>query len=83
MRQLFGLFGALVTLIPFAASQTGRLATTTLTYQVMNLVGAATLTTVAILERQYGFILMEGVWTIMSLVGLSRVWRGVAPSAAA
>jgi hypothetical protein len=29
---------------------------------------------VAAVERQYGFLLLEGVWTIMSVVGLRRVW---------
>jgi hypothetical protein len=75
MLQVVGLVGAVLILIPFAASQLGRLRTTSLAYQVLNLAGAATLTAVAVLERQYGFILLEGVWAIMSLVGLGRLWR--------
>jgi hypothetical protein len=42
----------------------------------MNLIGASTLTGVAIVERQYGFILLEGVWAAMSALGFVRVWRG-------
>lgn len=73
MLQIISLLGALLILTPFAASQLGRLKTSSVSYQVMNMVGAGALTAVAILERQYGFILLEGVWTIMSVVGLIRI----------
>ncbi len=73
MLQVISVAGALLILTPFAASQLGRLKTSNLSYQVMNLIGAGTLTVVAVLESQYGFILLEGVWTIMSAVGLRRV----------
>lgn len=73
MRQAISLLGALLILIPFAASQLERLSTDSKTYQALNLAGAAILTTIAVLERQYGFILLEGVWALMSLVGLRRV----------
>ncbi len=76
MRQVISIVGALLILVPFAASQLGRLKTSSLSYQMMNVIGAGTLTVVALLERQYGFILLEGVWTIMSLVGLRRVMAG-------
>ena len=81
MLQAISLVGALLILIPFAASQVGKLRTDTLAYQLMNLVGAGVLTSVAVLESQYGFILLEGVWTVMSVVGLRRVWIGTARSA--
>jgi hypothetical protein len=73
MRQIVSLVGALFILLPFVASQLGRLGTSTLTYQLLNLAGGATLTVVAVLERQYGFVLLEVVWTAMSVVGLRRV----------
>jgi hypothetical protein len=76
LRQLISIAGAFLILIPFAASQLGRLRTMSWSYQVPNFVGAGALTAVAILENQYGFILLEGVWALMSLVGMQRVWRG-------
>jgi membrane associated rhomboid family serine protease len=82
MLQIIGLLGALSILVPFAASQLGRLPTTTWTYQSMNLVGASVLTLVAALERQYGFLLLEGVWACMSVVGLARVATSVRKDAA-
>jgi hypothetical protein len=74
--QLISIAGALLILVPFAGSQLGRLSPQSLAYQIMNLVGAASLTTVAVVEGQYGFILLEGVWTIMSAVGLWKVLGG-------
>ena len=73
MIQLISVAGALLILLPFAGSQLGRLSPHSLAYQVMNLVGAASLTTVAVIEVQYGFILLEGIWTIMSILGLWKV----------
>jgi hypothetical protein len=72
--QAVSLVGALLVLLPFALLQFGRLATTSLAYQAMNLIGAVTLTGVGVVERQYGFILLEGVWAAVSAMGLLRAW---------
>jgi hypothetical protein len=69
------LVGAILILLPFGLSQLGRMTATSLAYQLSNLIGSAALAAVAVLERQYGFILLEGTWAAMSLVGLARQLR--------
>lgn len=75
MTQAVSLAGAALILLPFAASQLGRLGVQSRGYQAMNLAGSAVLAAVAVVERQYGFILLEGVWAVMSAIGLFRVLR--------
>ena len=76
MIQAISLAAALLILLPFALTQLSRMTTTSVSYLAMNFVGSAALTAVAVLDKQYGFILLEGVWALMSAAGLAR-----APSA--
>jgi hypothetical protein len=71
--QVISVIGALLVLLPFAASQLGRVSTQSLVYQLSNLVGSAALAAVAVIEVQYGFILLEGTWAVASVIGLARV----------
>jgi Na+/H+ antiporter NhaD/arsenite permease-like protein len=75
MIQIISLVGALVILAAYAANQLGRLGPLDISYSLLNLVGAATLTVVAALEDQYGFLLLEAVWTAVSAWALLRFTR--------
>ncbi len=77
MDQVIQVVGALMILAGFAGTQAGRLRADSRTYLVLNLVGSAVLAVLAFEERQWGFVLLEGVWAGVSLWSLSRVLRGL------
>jgi hypothetical protein len=82
MLQAVSVLGALLILLAFAANQLGRVDTSDLSYQISNLVGSVILTTVAVIEAQLGFILLEGAWALVSLWGTIKVVRGEGPGEA-
>jgi len=77
MDQLIQVVGALLILTAFAAAQAGWLRLDSYTYLVLNLVGSLVLAYLAWDERQWGFLLLETVWALVSAWSLSRVTRGL------
>lgn len=67
--------GAITILIAFAAAQAGRLQQRTVTYQVLNLLGSGVLATIAAVQLSWGFLLLEGSWAVISLLGLISLAR--------
>jgi hypothetical protein len=74
--QAIQVAGSLLILTAFVASQKGRLSPTSTPYLVLNLVGSAVLAVLAALHHEYGFLLLEGVWAIVSAAGVVAVVRG-------
>ena len=70
--QVVQVIGALLILAPFAAVQLRGLPTTALAYLLPNLVGSVVLAALAWHEQQWGFLLLEGVWALVSARGLLR-----------
>ena len=73
IEQAIQLVGAFMVLGGFAGLQLGRLRVTAMPYLFLNAVGSGILLAVAILDREWGFILLEGVWTAVSLLGIVRI----------
>jgi hypothetical protein len=76
MMQIISLAGAMLILAAFALQQLGRWKSDEARYLWCNLVGSVTLTAIAWLGRQWGFLLMEGVWALVSAWGLLKPLRG-------
>lgn len=76
MDQLIQIAGALLILAAFAGQQLGRISGASRLYLVLNLVGSAILAVLAAVEDQYGFLLLEGVWAIVSAWSLAELARG-------
>ena len=81
MLQVVSVLGALAILAAYAANQFGMIGPSNLSYSTMNFVGSAVLTVIAVVEVQWGFILLEGVWAIVSLWGMITVLRVGEPGA--
>ena len=73
-EQILQLVGAILVLAGFTLAQVRVLDPQSLTYLVLNAVGAAILATLALIGEQWGFLLLEGVWTIVSVAGLVARW---------
>ena len=70
--QIVSLTGAMTILAAFVLQLWGRLKADDLAYLWANTVGAGVLTVVAWIGSQWGFLLMESVWTLVSAYGLVK-----------
>jgi hypothetical protein len=75
MGQVVQVAGSLLVLAGFALAQRGVLDQRSRVYLLLNLVGSAVLAVDAAKGRQWGFLLLEGVWAIVSAVALVAALR--------
>jgi hypothetical protein len=82
MDQVIQVVGALLILAAFAATQFDVMSPHSRLYLLLNVVGSAVLTVLALSEEQWGFLLLEAVWALVSMWGLVQVLRGRQPRGA-
>jgi hypothetical protein len=75
MDQVVQIVGALLILAAFAAVQFERMRPDSRLYLTLNLLGSAILAVLAVIAVQWGFVLLEGVWAIVSAWGLLSALR--------
>ena len=72
MDQVIQVIGALMILTAYAAAQTGRWSTDAPIYLWLNLVGSVILAVLAAISENWGFLLLEGVWAIVTAHSLVK-----------
>jgi hypothetical protein len=80
MDQVVQVAGALLILSAFAALQFGRMRADSRLYLMLNLAGSTVLTVLAWYEEQWGFLLLEAVWAVVSAWGLIQLSRSIPPA---
>ena len=78
LDQLIAGAGAVLVLAGYFALQRGWLGREDRVYNALNFFGAALLTWVAVQDRRWGFIVLEGAWALLSVPGMLR--RAVPPA---
>lgn len=79
MDQVVQIAGALLVLAGFVLAQLDVLDQTSYAYLVPNLVGSGALTVTGVVSQDWGFVFLEGVWALVSAVGLAQQLRGAGP----
>jgi hypothetical protein len=72
--QILSLVGAALLLGAYALQAVTSDGAYKKTYLTMNLFGSAALTVTAVVNSQIGFIILEGIWAVISAFSLTKVF---------
>jgi hypothetical protein len=82
VSQMIQIAGALLLLTAFAGTQFRFFDARAYSNLILNFTGSSILAILAALDQQWGFLLLEGVWSLVSLWGLIAKMSGREPVAA-
>jgi len=74
-RQLASFLGAFLILIAYAGAQFSWMDARRAAYNILNGIGSAILAYIAFHPFQVGFVVLEVVWTFISIYALFRAWK--------
>lgn len=75
MGMVIQIIGSLLILTGFVLTQLEKIKTTSLSYLLMNAVGAIILGIDAFNGQQWGFVLLEVVWFAVAVQGIYKYFR--------
>ncbi|HVW41269.1 MAG TPA: hypothetical protein VHC18_07960 [Amycolatopsis sp.] len=81
MYDAVQIVGSLLILAAFVAASSGRINQHSYRYLIANAVGSGVLTVTAVLSLEWGFILLEGIWALVSVYSIVRKAAGKQPVA--
>jgi hypothetical protein len=73
--DIIGFIGVFILLVAFLANLSGKLSQKSIGYILLNLVGAGLACLASVLIRYIPFVILEGTWTLVSLVALISYLR--------
>jgi hypothetical protein len=71
-RQILSFVGALLILVAYVGHQMGWMNPRSPAYNILNAIGSGILCYIAFHPFQIGFIVLESVWTLISIYALLR-----------
>ena len=72
MSMVIQFIGSVLLLAGFAFAQWGIINQKSMAYLFVNAIGSGLLAIDAIIEQQWGFLLLEGSWSVISFISLVK-----------